>query len=667
MDQTNLDLLSITTMRTLAMDAVEKAQSGHPGLPMGAAPMAYTLWTQYLRHNPQNPHWANRDRFVLSAGHGSMLLYGLLYLTGYDLSLDDLKHFRQFGSKTPGHPEYGHTAGVETTTGPLGQGFATGVGMAIAERFLGARYNRPNFPIIDHYTYGLVSDGDLMEGISAEAASLAGHLGLGKLIYLYDDNHISIEGNTEIAFTEDVLARFAAYGWHTDRVTDGNDLAAITSAIKNAQAETNRPSLIAVRTHIGYGSPNKQDSPKAHGSALGAEEVRLTKKAYGWPEDQSFYVPDSVLSHMRQAVSNGNEWESEWNRLYQKWSDTYPDLAQELDRALAAELPPDAFSDLPQYDVGTSYETRTVSGQVLNALAPHLSTLIGGSADLASSNNTHLDGYASFGPTTPEGRNLHFGVREHAMGAALNGMALHGGVYPYGATFLIFSDYMRGALRLSALMRQPVTYIFTHDSIGLGEDGPTHQPIEQLASLRALPNLYMIRPGDANETREAWKIALTNRHHPVAMALTRQKIPTLTTPELSQNLKYGAYILEQNHDQPELILMATGSELSLCHEAYLKLVESGHRVRVVSFPCWELFEEQPASYRDSILPPGITKRVAVEAASPFGWERYVGLQGAVIGMNGFGASGNIKDLMEHFGFTVENVLKVATRVLSESH
>ncbi len=667
MDQTNLDLLSVTTIRTLAMDAVEKAQSGHPGLPMGAAPMAYTLWTRYLHHNPQNPHWANRDRFILSAGHGSMLLYGLLYLTGYDLSLDDIKHFRQFGSKTPGHPEYGHTAGVETTTGPLGQGFATGVGMAIAERFLRARYNRPDFPIIDHYTYALVSDGDLMEGISAEAASLAGHLGLGKLIYLYDDNHISIEGNTDIAFTEDVLARFTAYGWHTQRVTDGNDLGAITDAIKKAQAETSRPSLIAVRTHIGYGSPHKQDSPKAHGSPLGAEEIRLTKKAYGWPEDQSFYVPDTVLSHMRQAVANGNEWEAEWNHLYEKWADAYPELAREFDQALAGQLPEGVFSDLPQYDVGTNYETRAVSGYVLNALAPHLPGLIGGSADLAGSNNTNLDGQASFGPTTPDGRNMHFGVREHAMGAAVNGMALHGGLHPYGATFLIFSDYMRGSLRLSALMGLPVTFLFTHDSIGLGEDGPTHQPIEQLASLRAIPNLYTIRPGDANETREAWKIAIKSQHHPVAMALTRQKIPTLTTPELSQNLQYGAYILEQNHEQPDLILMATGSELSLCHEAYLKLKDQGHRVRVVSFPCWELFEEQSQTYRESVLPRRVTKRLAVEAASPFGWERYVGSNGAIIGMNGFGASGPIKELMEHFGFTVDNVLRVATKLLAESH
>lgn len=667
MDQTNVDLLSVTTIRTLAMDAVENAKSGHPGLPMGAAPMAYTLWNRYLRHNPQNPHWANRDRFVLSAGHGSMLLYGLLYLTGYDVSLDDLKHFRQLGSKTPGHPEYGHTAGVETTTGPLGQGFATGVGMAIAERFLAARYNRPNFPIIDHYTYALVSDGDLMEGISAEAASLAGHLGLGKLIYLYDDNHISIEGNTDIAFTEDVLERFNAYGWHTQRVSDGNDMPAIADAIQNAQRETERPSLIAVRTHIGYGSPNKQDTAKAHGSALGAEEVRLTKKAYGWPEDRSFYVPDAVLSHMRQAVANGNEWEAEWNRLYEQWAQAFPDLARELDQALAREIPPEAFGDLPQYEVGTNYETRTVSGQVLNALAPHLPTLIGGSADLAPSNNTFLDGQPYFGPTTPQGRNMHFGVREHAMGAALNGMALHGGLYPYGATFLIFSDYMRGAIRLSALMRQPVSYVFTHDSIGLGEDGPTHQPIEQLAALRAIPNLYMIRPGDANETREAWKITLTSPHHPVAIALTRQKIPTLTTPELSQQLQYGAYILEENHEQPDLILMATGSELSLCHEAYLTLKDQGHRVRVVSFPCWELFEEQSEAYRESILPHRVIRRIAVEAASPLGWDRYVGSHGAIIGMNGFGASGAIKDLMEHFGFTVENVLRVATKLMAGSH
>ncbi|PSR32011.1 MAG: transketolase [Sulfobacillus benefaciens] len=664
MDHANLDLLSINTIRTLAMDAVEKAKSGHPGLPMGAAPTAYTLWTRFLKHSPQNPHWNNRDRFILSAGHGSMLLYALLHLTGYDLTLDDIKSFRQLGSKTPGHPEYGHTAGVETTTGPLGQGFATGVGMAIAERFLAARYNRPNFPIVDHYTYALVSDGDLMEGISSEAASLAGHLALGKMIYLYDDNHISIEGNTEIAFTEDVLERFNAYGWHTQRVTDGNDIEAIQAAITAAQQETQRPSLIAVRTHIGFGSPHKQDTEKAHGSPLGAEEIRLTKEAYGWPEDRDFYIPDAVLSHMRQAVANGNEWESEWERMKSAWAAQYPDLNREYDAIMDNELPEDVFRDLPQFDVGTNLETRAVSGKVLNALAPHLPTLIGGSADLASSNNTHLDGFESFSPTTPEGRNMHFGVREHAMGAALNGMSLHGGLHPYGGTFLIFSDYMRPAIRLAALMKQPVTYVFTHDSIGLGEDGPTHQPVEQLASLRAIPNLYVIRPADANETREAWKIALTSRTHPVAMALTRQKVPTLTTSELSENLARGAYILEQNSEHPEIILMGTGSELQLCHEAYRQLIQEGYQVRVVSFPCWELFAEQPQSYQDQVLPPHVHRRIAVEAATSFGWDRYVGASGAVIGLDTFGASGPIGDLMKFFGFTVDNVLSVARRLLT---
>lgn len=664
MDHSNLDLLSINTIRTLAMDAVEKAKSGHPGLPMGAAPTAYTLWTRFLKHNPHNPHWTNRDRFILSAGHGSMLLYGLLHLTGYDLTLEDLKEFRQLGSKTPGHPEYGHTAGVETTTGPLGQGFATGVGMAIAERFLAARYNRPNFPIVDHYTYAIVSDGDLMEGISAEAGSLAGHLGLGKLIYLYDDNHISIEGNTEIAFTEDVLARFDAYGWHTERVSDGNDPQAIEKAISRAQQETAKPSLIAVRTHIGYGSPHKQDSAKAHGSPLGAEEIRLTKEAYGWPPDKDFYIPDEVLSHMRQAVANGNEWESAWDRMKSEWSKTYPDLSQEFDQIMTHTIPDQAFDDLPEYAVGTAYETRTVSGQVLNALAPHIPTLIGGSADLAGSNNTHLEGFESFSAGTPAGKNMHFGVREHAMGAALNGMSLHGGLHPYGATFLIFSDYMRPAIRLASLMKQPVIYVFTHDSIGLGEDGPTHQPVEQLASLRAIPNLYVMRPADANETSQAWKIALTNQNHPVAIALTRQKVKTLASPELSHQVARGAYVLEQNSDNPEIILMSTGSELNLCHEAYLQLVQEGRRARVVSFPCWELFAEQSQSYRDEVLPPHVHRRLAVEAATSFGWDRYVGSRGAVIGLDTFGASGSIEDLMKHFGFTTDHVLAAARQLLA---
>ncbi len=664
MDHANLDLLSINTIRTLAMDAVEKARSGHPGLPMGAAPTAYILWSRFLKHSPQNPHWSNRDRFILSAGHGSMLLYALLHLTGYDLTLDDIKSFRQLGSKTPGHPEYGHTAGVETTTGPLGQGFATGVGMAIAERFLAARYNRPDFPIVDHYTYALVSDGDLMEGISSEAASLAGHLALGKMIYLYDDNHISIEGNTEIAFTEDVLKRFNAYGWHTQCVTDGNDIVAIQAAITAAQQETQRPSLIAVRTHIGFGSPHKQDTPKAHGSPLGVEEILLTKEAYGWPEDREFYIPDAVLTHMRQAVANGNEWESAWERMKSAWANQYPSLNREYDAIMDNQLPEDVFRDLPQFDLGTNLETRAVSGKVLNALAPHLPTLIGGSADLASSNNTHLDGFESFSPATPEGRNMHFGVREHAMGATLNGMSLHGGLHPYGGTFLIFSDYMRPAIRLAALMKQPVTYVFTHDSIGLGEDGPTHQPIEQLASLRTIPNLYVIRPADANETREAWKIALVSRTHPVAMALTRQKVPTLTTSELSENLVRGAYILEQNSEHPEIILMGTGSELQLCHEAYRQLIQEGYQARVVSFPCWELFAEQPQSYQDQVLPPHVHRRLAVEAATSFGWDRYVGAAGAVIGLDTFGASGSIEDLMKFFGFTVDHVLSVARRLLA---
>ena len=515
MTPTELDVLSINTIRTLSIDAVEKAKSGHPGLPMGTAPMAYVVWTKFLKHNPINPHWVNRDRFVLSAGHGSMLLYSLLHLTGYDLPLEELKKFRQLGSKTPGHPEYGLTPGVETTTGPLGQGFATGVGMAMAERYLAARYNRPDFTIIDHYTYGIVSDGDLMEGISSESASLAGHLQLSKLIYLYDDNHISIEGQTDIAFSENVVDRFKAYGWHTDRVDDGNDVTAIEQAIKRAQTQ-DRPTLIAVRTHIGYGSPNKQDKASAHGSPLGEDEVKLTKEAYGWPVDRPFYIPDEALNHFREAMPKGQQAETSWNELFSAYQERYPELARELTQSLDHVLPANIFADLPVFNAGDMVETRAASGKVINAVAPHFPNLIGGSADLAPSNNTNIKDGGDFSRENPGGRNLHFGVREHAMGAALNGMSLHGGLRVYGGTFLIFSDYMKPAIRLSSLMHQPVIYILTHDSIGLGEDGPTHQPIEQLAALRAIPNILVIRPADANETKEAWQIALNTTNKPIA-------------------------------------------------------------------------------------------------------------------------------------------------------
>lgn len=661
MTPTELDVLSINTIRTLSIDAVEKAKSGHPGLPMGTAPMAYVVWTKFLKHNPINPHWVNRDRFVLSAGHGSMLLYSLLHLTGYDLPLEELKKFRQLGSKTPGHPEYGLTPGVETTTGPLGQGFATGVGMAMAERYLAARYNRPDFTIIDHYTYGIVSDGDLMEGISSESASLAGHLQLSKLIYLYDDNHISIEGQTDIAFSENVVDRFKAYGWHTDRVDDGNDVTAIEQAIKRAQTQ-DRPTLIAVRTHIGYGSPNKQDKASAHGSPLGEDEVKLTKEAYGWPVDRPFYIPDEALNHFREAMPKGQQAETSWNELFSAYQERYPELARELTQSLDHVLPANIFADLPVFNAGDMVETRAASGIVINAVAPHFPNLIGGSADLAPSNNTNIKDGGDFSRENPGGRNLHFGVREHAMGAALNGMSLHGGLRVYGGTFLIFSDYMKPAIRLSSLMHQPVIYILTHDSIGLGEDGPTHQPIEQLAALRAIPNILVIRPADANETKEAWQIALNTTNKPIALALTRQKVRTLPQDK-AVGLRQGGYVLAENSPHPELILIATGSEVGVTYDAYEILAQEDISVRVVSLPCWELFSAQSKEYQDTVLPPRVTKRIAVEAASSFGWERFVGPSGKVIAMTTFGASGKIDDLMEHFGFTAQHIVEEAHKLL----
>lgn len=655
--ESTLEQLAITTIRTLAMDAVEQAQSGHPGLPMGAAPMAYVLWADFLKHNPADPAWPDRDRFVLSAGHGSMLLYALLHLTGYDLPLEELKRFRQWGSKTPGHPEYGLTPGVETTTGPLGQGIATAVGMALAERFLAARYNRPGLPVVDHMTYVLAGDGDMMEGVSGEASSLAGHLGLGKLVVLYDDNHVSIEGATDLAFTEDVLARYAAYGWHTQRVADGNDLDAIRTALEAARTVTDRPSIIAVRTHIGYGSPHKQDSASSHGAPLGQEEVKLTKEAYGWPVEPAFYVPEEVRSFMAEARETGARRQSEWTALWDRYRSLYPAEAAELARTWEHTLPAGWDRDLPQFEAGKKLATRSASGQVLNALAQRIPTLIGGSADLAPSNNTLLKGEADQSPAHPEGRNLHFGVREHAMGAMLNGLSLHG-LRVYGGTFLVFANYMRPAIRLAALMHQPVTYVFTHDSIGLGEDGPTHQPIEHLAALRAMPNLIVIRPADANETREAWKVAIASTRSPVALALSRQNLPVVTTgvPAVDK----GAYILREASGSglPDLILLATGSEVALALDAAGLLEQEGVRTRVVSFPSWELFEQQPAAYRESVLPPAVEARIAIEAASPLGWERYVGNRGRVIGMEGFGASAPYEVLFREFGFTPEHVLEV---------
>ena len=665
--QDELDQLCINTLRTLAMDAVQKANSGHPGMPMGAAPMAYVLWTRFLKHNPTNPHWPDRDRFVLSAGHGSMLLYSLLHLTGYDLPLEELQNFRQWGSRTAGHPEYGLTPGVETTTGPLGQGFANGVGMAIAERFLAEYFNRPGHTIVDHYTYAIVSDGDLMEGVASEAASLAGHLGLGKLIYLYDDNHISIEGSTDLTFTEDVGRRFEAYGWHVQRVNDGNDLAAIAAAIEAAQAAKEQPSLIMIRTHIAYGSPGKQDTAAAHGAPLGEEEVRRTKENLGWPTEPSFYIPDEALTHFREAVEQGRTWEAEWQARFESYAAEYPQLADEWQTATNRQLPIGWDADLPDLvPADGPLATRQVSGQVLNAIAPYLPTLLGGSADLAPSNNTLLKQYDDITSDDFSGRNLHFGVREHAMGSIANGMALHGGLIPYTGTFLVFSDYMRPPIRLAAMMGLPVIFIFTHDCVWLGEDGPTHQPIEQLAALRAIPGLIVLRPADATETIEAWRVALTHRDGPVALALTRQKLPVLNRMELADvgEVAGGAYVLADAEDeQPDIILIATGSEVHLALEAREQLAEQGVKARVVSMPSWELFDRQPPTYRDQVLPPTVTVRLAIEAGVPQGWRHYVGPTGEVIGLDRFGASAPYKTLMEKFGFTAENVVSRALGLL----
>ncbi len=661
-----VDLLCINTIRTLAMDAVQKAKSGHPGLPMGAAAMAYTLWTRFLRHSPTNPAWPNRDRFVLSAGHGCMLLYAFLHLTGYDLPLDEITRFRQWGSRTPGHPEHTLTPGVEATTGPLGQGFGNGVGMAIAERFLAARFNRPGHSLVDHYTYALVSDGDLMEGVASEAASLAGHLKLGRLIYLYDDNRITIEGETALAFTEDVGRRFEAYGWHVQRV-DGNNLKDVAAALEAAQAEETRPSLIIAQTHIAYGSPNKQDTAAAHGAPLGEEEVRLTKQALGWPLEPAFYIPEEALAHFRAAVARGREWEAEWEKRLQVYAKKYPAEAAEWRRVVKGEFPEGWAAHLPTFVPDKPLATREASGKLLNAIAPHLPTLIGGSADLAPSTETYLKGMEDFEAGSYGSRNLRFGVREHAMGAVLNGLALHGGVIPYGATFLTFSDYMRPAIRLAALTHTPVTYVFTHDSIGLGEDGPTHQPVEHLAALRAMPNLTVIRPADATETVAAWRIALEHRTGPVALVLTRQKLPVIDRAKYpsADLLSRGAYILaDAEGHRLRLILLATGSEVTLALRARERLAEEGIGVRVVSMPSWELFNEQPHEYRDEVLPPAVTARLAIEAGVAQGWGRYIGPTGDVLCMTGYGASAPGEVAMEKFGFTVENVVARARALLA---
>jgi transketolase len=669
-NQVTLDQLCINTIRMLAVDSVEKAKSGHPGMPMGTAALAYVLWTRFLKHNPANPKWPGRDRFVLSAGHGSMLLYSLLHLTGYDLPLDELKQFRQWGSRTPGHPEYGLTPGVETTTGPLGQGFANGVGMAIAEAFLAEHFNRPSHTIVDHYTYAIVSDGDLMEGVASEAASLAGHLQLGKLIYLYDDNDISIDGSTDFTFTEQVGKRFDAYGWHVQEIADGNDVTAIEAALKAAQAESTRPSLIIVHTHIAYGSPGKQDTAEAHGAPLGAEEVKRTKEFFGWPQEPAFYLPDEALAHFRRAVERGRAWEVEWQSRFEAYAAAHPSLAAEWHRVLRRELPSGWEASLPTFKAEDgAMATRVASGRVLNAIAPTIPNLIGGSADLATSNNTLLREAGEFSPQNHAGRNLYFGVREHGMGAILNGLAVHGGVIPYGATFLIFSDYMRPAIRLAALSELPVIYVFTHDSVGLGEDGPTHQPIEHLAALRAMPHLTVIRPADANETTVAWRVALTQRHGPVALVLTRQNLPIFDRTQVAaaDGLEQGAYILlDAQGAAPDVILIATGSEVSLALEAHQQLARQGVRARVVSMPSWELFEHQPQAYRDAVLPPSVRKRLAIEAGVPQGWRDYVGPEGDIIGLARFGASAPGPVVMEKLGLNVAHVVARALKLLGRA-
>jgi transketolase len=662
----DLDRLAIDTIRTLSIDAVQQANSGHPGAPMGAAAMAYVLWTRFLRHAPTHPDWPDRDRFVLSAGHASMLLYSLLHLTGYDLSLDEIKHFRQWGSQTPGHPEYGLTPGVEATTGPLGQGFANAVGMAIAERRLVAEFNRPEGSIVDHWTYVIASDGDLQEGIASEAASLAGHLRLRKLVVLYDDNHIQLDGPTAMAFSEDVVKRFDAYGWDTRRVEDGNDIGAIEAAIEAARAD-DRPSLIAIRTHIGYGSPNKQDSQKAHGAPLGPDEVRLVKKAYGWDPDKSFYIPDEALAVFRDAVPDGERLEADWRSRLDAYATANPDLAAEFRRRIAGELPAGWDADLKTYETGTEVATRNASQDAIQALAPHLPELFGGAADLSESNLTDVKGEENFSAEV-FGRNLRFGVREHAMGGIANGIAYHGGFIPYVATFLTFSDYMRGSVRLSALSGLHVIDVWTHDSVGLGEDGPTHQPVEHYAALRAIPNLWLIRPGDANEASAAWALAVERRDGPVALALTRQKLPVLpgTAEGARDGLRRGGYVLrEGSTGKPDLILIGTGSELQLAFAAAEQLAGEGIAARVVSLPCWETFELQDQSYRDSVLPPSVRKRVSVEIGVSLGWERWVGDEGAIISLDHYGASAPAGTIFEHFGFTADRVADVARKVVRE--
>lgn len=667
-----LDTLSINTIRFLAADAIQTANSGHPGLPMGAAPMAYALWTRFLRHNPANPRWADRDRFVLSAGHGSMLLYALLHLTGYPLSLEELQRFRQWGSLTPGHPESHLTPGVETTTGPLGQGVSNAVGFAMAEAHLAARYNRPGHTVVDHYTYVLASDGDLQEGVASEACSLAGHLRLGKLIVLYDDNRIQLAGTTSLAFSEDVALRFAAYGWHVTRVSDGNDVEAVTRALQAAQQVTDQPSLISVRTVIGYGAPHKQNTAEAHGAPLGPDELKAAKANLGWPEAM-FHLPEAAVAHFRQALTRGAQHEAEWRKRWAAYEKAHPELAGELARRLAGDLPAGWEAGLPAFPADPKgVATRKASETVLQALGARLPELVGGSADLNPSTFTVLKGQGDFqspltsaegaqgasgGPWGYEGRNLHFGVREHGMGAIVNGLAVHGGFIPYGSTFLTFADYMRGAVRLSAIMRIGSVWVFTHDSVGVGEDGPTHQPVEHYAALRAIPDLLFIRPADANETAWAWRVAIENRHRPTALSLSRQNLPVIDRGVYAsaEGLTRGGYVLNPAVDAPEVILMATGSEVALIVEAEKTLAAEGVRARLVSLPCWELFAAQPEAYRESVLPSAVTARVAVEAGVAQGWHAWVGARGATVTLDRYGASAPAPRVFKELGFTAEHV------------
>src|SRR5438105_448113 len=669
-----LDELCINTVRALTIDAVQNAKSGHPGLPLGAAPMAYLLWTRFMRYNPRNPKWEDRDRFLLSAGHGCMLLYSLLHLTGYELSLDEIKNFRQWGSKTPGHPENALTPGVEITTGPLGQGFANGVGMAMAEAHLAAKFNRPDFSVIDHYVYAIVSDGDLMEGVASEAASLAGHLKLGKLIYLYDDNHVTIEGFTSLAFSEDVPKRFEAYGWHTSTVDDGTDVAQIEAAIRDAQAVADRPSLISVKTTIGYGMPTA-GTRKAHSDPPGEDAVRETKRHLGWPEDKFFYVPDEALAHFRKAIERGAEEENDWNELVETYKDEHEELGHLWEQTTSRKLPEDWEQHLPSFEDSKEIATRVASGQVINAIAPHLPMLIGGSADLGVSNNTDIKDSGDFEAGSYDGRIIHWGVREHCMGSTMTGVALNGGLIPYGGTFMCFSDYMRPSIRLACLSEVQVVYVFTHDSIGLGEDGPTHQPIDHLAALRAIPHLFVIRPADVHEVREAWRLAILRRKAPTALALTRQKVPLIDRKKFgsAEGLRKGGYVLaeadgvgtESGSDRvdPQLILIATGSEVGLALEAREQLQKDGVPTRVVSMPCVELFEEQSPDYRDEVLPPSITARLASEAGLRQGWDRYVGPKGDVICLDRFGASAPGDIALKNLGFNVDSLLKHARALL----